>query len=277
MLSLPQWASSSETEIGEILIIVLSGRAHNRRKPTVDQPPTRGGVARNADFERSKCQITKIAESDCPIFVPSTIVPKLAMAGTDQPRKRAAKRQARKDEAKRPAQKDAAVRWGEADVLDVYPLIKAFTASLMSNPAQAEDAAHAAVLGIVAGLPTVEARTKAKFRSWCFQIARNKIKDIYRSKHVSRTDSLDEEDVRRMVEAGFGGGELPAAIKVDLDFFLGKLREARFPCVELLYDHFLNGESYEELGKEMGISASAVRMQVNRCWGTLQKIAAKYS
>jgi RNA polymerase sigma factor (sigma-70 family) len=199
------------------------------------------------------------------------------MAGTDQPRKRAAKRQARKDEAKRPAQKDAAVRWGEADVLDVYPLIKAFTASLMSNPAQAEDAAHAAVLGIVAGLPTVEARTKAKFRSWCFQIARNKIKDIYRSKHVSRTDSLDEEDVRRMVEAGFGGGELPAAIKVDLDFFLGKLREARFPCVELLYDHFLNGESYEELGKEMGISASAVRMQVNRCWGTLQKIAAKYS
>ena len=221
--------------------------------------------------------MTKIAESDCPIFGPSTIVPKLAMAGTAQPRKRAAKRQARKDEAKRPAQKDAAVRWGEADVLEVYPLIKAFTANRIADPAQAEDAAHAAILGIVAGLPTVEATTKAKFRSWCFRIARNKINDIYRSKHVVRTDSLDEEDVRRMVEAGFGGGELPSAIKVDLDFFLGKLREARFPCVELLYDHFLNGESYEELGKEMGISANAVRMQVNRCWGTLQKIAAKYS
>ena len=190
------------------------------------------------------------------------------MAGTAQSRKRA---------AKHPAKKEAGIRWGEADVLEVYPLIKAFTANRMADPVQAEDAAQAAILGIVAGLPKVKARTKAKFRSWCFRIARNKINDNYRSKHVSRTDSLDDDEVRRFVEAGFGGGELPAAIKVDLEFFLGKLREARFPCVELLYHHFLNGESYEDLGKEMGISAAAVRMQVNRCWGTLQKIAAKYS
>lgn len=199
------------------------------------------------------------------------------MAGTAQPRKRAAKRPARKDGAKSSAQKDARVRWGEADVLEVYPLIKAFAANLMSNPAQAEDAAHASVLGIVAGLPKVKARTKAKFGAWCFQIARNKINDIRRSKHVARTDSLDEDEVRRTVEAGYGGGELPAAITVDLEFLLGKLREARFPCVELLEYHFLIGLSFKDLSSITGTSAAAVRMQVRRCWGTLQKIAAKYS
>ncbi len=165
--------------------------------------------------------------------------------------------------------------WGHDAVLDIYPQIQAFVIGRLGWQI-GPDVVHDAIEAILRKLSAVRATRQLEFRAWCFRIARNKIADVLRSKYANRVQPLDPAELVNIVEAGAEGGELSLGIRSDLDYLLALLRASKFPCDEVLWQHFIFGLGDEELAVNYEISKNAARMKIERCWDAARKIAKRH-
>jgi len=178
---------------------------------------------------------------------------------------------------KKPSRMEAQVIWGHDAVLDIYPQIQAFVIGRLGWQI-GPDVVHQAIEVILEKLPQVRATIWLQFRAWCFRIARHKIADALRSKYASqdRIQPLDPTELVNIVEAGAEGGELSLGIHSDLRYLLALLRASKFPCDEVLWQHFIFGLGDEELAVIYGITKNAARMRIQRCWDAAKKIAKRH-
>ena len=129
--------------------------------------------------------------------------------------------------------------------------------SHMLHKEDAEDVVHDVFVKYMYGLhlPMDEAHEKA----WFIRVTVNQCCDALRKKKYRMHDSLD--DVQEI--AKFENPELQ-----DLMAALQKLPPKYRSIVDL---HYLEGYSVEEVGKIMGLSASAVKMRLKRSRGFLKE------
>ncbi len=167
--------------------------------------------------------------------------------------------------------------WGHDAVLEVYPQLQAFVIGRLGWQI-GPDVVSEAIEVILKKLPEVRATTQLQFRAWCFRIARNKIADVLRSKYASqrRIEPLDSAELVKVMEAGAESSELSLGIRSDLEYLLVHLRASKFPCDEVLWQHFIFGLGAEELATVYEISKDAARMKIQRCWKAARLIAKKH-
>jgi RNA polymerase sigma-70 factor (ECF subfamily) len=112
-------------------------------------------------------------------------------------------------------------------------------------------------------------QTGAPFVSWLIVIARNAIVDHFRSKkNVRELDESNEphsqSDPVSSVEAEFGRAEIREAL-------MGLNGDKR----TVLIMHFIDGFSYEEIGKALGKSEGAIRVIQHRALKDMKKILSE--
>lgn len=159
-------------------------------------------------------------------------------------------------------------------VLEIYPVIQAFIMCRLGWQL-GEEVTHEAVGGILAGLPKIKAKTKRKFRAFCFQVARNKIHDALRSKYGSRAEPLDPLEIAKAVEAGMDLADHPSDAYANLEVVTAVLTALKSTCREVLVEFFIADLEHEQIALLHDTSKDAVRMKIDRCLKEARRIAMK--
>ena len=164
--------------------------------------------------------------------------------------------------------------WGQEAVFAAYPLIQAFVFSRL-GPQEGEDVVEKILVVLLGDLGKVTAITPSGFISWCYGVARNKVMDAWRSQRRDKILPMDPEDLVKIADAGAEAGGLSPGVRMDLDFLLKLLLQAKPPCVELLQDHVLLGVEANELAAVYGIKVDAMRRRIERCFAVANLLARK--
>ena len=159
-------------------------------------------------------------------------------------------------------------------VLEIYPFIQAFIMCRLGWQL-GEEVTHEAIGAILAGLPKIRAKTKRKFRAFCFRVARNKISDALRSKYGNRAIALDPLEIAKALEAGVDDGDEGSTVYSDVALLNAILAASKSTCREVLVDHFIADLEYEEIASLYGTSKDAIRMKISRCLIEAKRIAKK--
>ncbi len=130
---------------------------------------------------------------------------------------------------------------------------------------QVEPLLNDILIAIALGLDRVRGKDEKQFWRWCYQIARNKLADLHEGINADPTLPFDPKDLAETIEASATHTPLSAGERLDLEYALDLLRAAKPPCVGYLWDHYILGLDYTELGHLYGLSPDAMRMQVKRC------------
>ncbi len=160
-------------------------------------------------------------------------------------------------------------------VLEIYPVIQAFIICRLGWQL-GEDVTHEAVGAMLAGLPKIKAKTKRKFRAFCFRVARNKISDALRSKYGNRAEAVDPLELAKAIEAGMEDADEGSTLYSDLALLNAVLAASKSTCREVLVEHFIADLEYEEIASFYGTSKDAIRMKINRCLTEAKRIAKNY-
>lgn len=172
-----------------------------------------------------------------------------------------------------PSKRKARFVCNKKAVLEIYPVIQAFIICRLGWQI-GEDVTHEAVGAILAGLPKIKAKTKRKFRAFCFRVARNKISDALRSKYGNRAEALDPLEIAKAFEAGRDDDEA-STVYSDLALLNAVLAASKSTCRELLVEHFIADLEYEVIASFYGTSKDAIRMKIKRCLKEAKRIAKK--
>lgn len=164
--------------------------------------------------------------------------------------------------------------FGKEAVEEIYPIIRAFIIGQLGWQI-GEDVSHDAVRAILAGLPNVRAKTKRKFRAFCFRVARNKIYDALRSKYGNKAEPLDPIQLAKFIEAGMDASHLTSSAVADLEDLQRLLKSLKFACGRLLVEFFLMDLEQDEIAVMYDVSKDAVRMKIHRCLQEAKRIAKK--
>jgi len=136
-----------------------------------------------------------------------------------------------------------------------------------------EDVVQNSLLSIVTHLPEFEG--DAQFENWCFRIAHHRLVDYFRVEHRTKIESLDREEIWRIVEASEQTTSMTAEQRETLAEALELIALAKPPCAKALNLRFIAGLSFDELGRAFGKSADAARVQVRRCLELAQQLLSK--
>ncbi|MHB9009174.1 MAG: RNA polymerase sigma factor [Limisphaerales bacterium] len=154
------------------------------------------------------------------------------------------------------------------------PLLAFLRGQVRSGPA--EDLLQSTLTAVFRQLDTCRATTGRSFLGWCYGIASNKVKDHWRSKHVTRTLVLDPDELREVMHAATAEDPITPGERTDLEYALELLRQSKPPCVEALWNHYVLEMSYQDLAEIEGRSPDAVRVEISRCLKLAQSLIAKY-
>jgi len=138
-----------------------------------------------------------------------------------------------------------------------------------------EDAFQETLVALNHNLNKCRARTDPQVWAWCYQTARHKMADQWRRTAGRVVVSLDQEEVRRAVEASGRDERISREEREELDYALALLRSAKPPCVDYLWDRIALGLSYKEMTEIYGLRADAARMRVERCLKLAQELVSK--
>lgn len=153
----------------------------------------------------------------------------------------------------------------------VYPRIHAFVVSRLGWQV-GEDVVQEAMLGIFKGLGKIRGSSEGEFRAYCYRVEANKVNDALRSKYVGRVQPLDPEVLAETIAAGSEGG-LSASDRRDLEDLLILLRQAKFPCDEVLRYVLLPGLEIADVAAVYDVSYDAARMKISRCLRAAEALA----
>ncbi len=173
-----------------------------------------------------------------------------------------------------PSRREGEFVCDKASVVEIYPAIQAFIIGRLGWQL-GEDATSETLRGILKRLPSIRAGTKKDFRSFCFGVAHHKINDVLRSKYGNKAKPLETAELAGFIEVGGNSPSLSPGTKDDLQLILGLLNASKFPCDQILSDHFLIGWEVEVLASGLGVSKDAMRMKIQRCLDEARRIAKK--
>ncbi|HRY49105.1 MAG TPA: sigma-70 family RNA polymerase sigma factor [Candidatus Paceibacterota bacterium] len=145
-------------------------------------------------------------------------------------------------------------------------------------PEMADDICQETVVAIAKNLHRFYGETDQQFKSWCFGISRNKTNDCLRKLAKEKAEPLDVIDIdslENVIEASANEEPMSAGEKMDLDYALNLLRNAKPPCLHYLWIHYVDGLSHNEMARILGQTYNAVRMQIKRCLKLAQSLVTK--
>lgn len=154
----------------------------------------------------------------------------------------------------------------------VRPSLYVFIAARCA-PDQVEDVLQETLVVIATKIATVQCEADAQVWAWCYSTARNKLKQCYQQAQRHPTESLDVEEIRRMVEAVAAEAQpLPDGLRLDLEDALKLLEFGVPPCRDLLWDHYVLGLDYQEIADRHRLAYDTARMKIHRCLERAQEM-----
>jgi len=157
---------------------------------------------------------------------------------------------------------------------EVSPPLRAFIHRQLRDPA-ADEVCQDTWLGIVNGLERFRGKTEAKFWSWCWGIARHKVRSHLRRQARDRLEFLDLDSLPAAIAAADTRRGISLAERLELDEALALLRAVAPPCVEYLWRFYVLGWTDQELARAYGTSEAALRMRRQRCLRLALKLVTK--
>lgn len=157
------------------------------------------------------------------------------------------------------------MRVAEEIASEVAPRLGAFILSNCRRPDMADDVRQETLVGIVNNLHQFRGATDSMFWSWCYHIARNKISNHLGRRGTRPLVTTDTEDLWEVVEASAQSNPMSAGERLDLEYAMELLRQAKPPCYDYLWQYYIFGWDYDEVALVAGLSHDAARMQIKRC------------
>lgn len=143
------------------------------------------------------------------------------------------------------------------------------------DPDQVEDVLQDTLVVIATKLDTLRCDVNEQVWGWCYAIARNKLKQLHEKARRQPTESLELEEIRRVVDALAAEDPPPTGERLDLEEALQLLEFGQPPCRQLLWWHYVLGLDYQELADLLDLSYDAVRMKIKRCLERAQELFGK--
>ncbi|MBI3867410.1 MAG: sigma-70 family RNA polymerase sigma factor [Verrucomicrobia bacterium] len=153
----------------------------------------------------------------------------------------------------------------------IEPRLRLFVFGALARPA-AEDVHQEALKGVAAGLAGFAGSTPGEFWGWCYRIARNKVSDHLRKQAAERAQLMPPEELMRLVEVSGRDTALSSADRLDLEYALKLLAEAKPECRDYLWKHYILGLDYREIAEEQSLTYDNVRMRIGRCLDEAQSL-----
>ena len=147
--------------------------------------------------------------------------------------------------------------------------------AILSNPHEAEEAAQVAFIKAYRALGSFHG--DSSFRTWLTRIGLNHCRDLLRTRKKRRFLSLEIllEEGRKVPDALIERlPEPPEPLPVLTPEMLGSLSEGERKIVELVRDRE-GCISYEEIGKELGLSLDGVKGRLKRARAKLHQWVEK--
>ena len=156
----------------------------------------------------------------------------------------------------------------------VRPSLFVFIAARCA-PDRAEDVLQDTLVVIATKLAGFQCEADAQVWAWCYKIAANKLKQCHQQTQRHPTESLDVEEIRRLVEAVAAEESLPDGVRLDLEDALKLLEFGVPPCRDLLWFHYVLGLDYQEIANLYLMAYDTARMKIHRCLERAQELLGK--
>ena len=156
----------------------------------------------------------------------------------------------------------------------VRPSLHVFIAARCA-PDQAEDVLQDTLVVIATKLTGFQCEADKQVWAWCYKIASNKLKQCHQQAQRHPTESLDVEEIRRLVEAVAAEESLPDGVRLDLEDALKLLEFGVPPCRDLLWFHYVLGLCYQEIASLYRLAYDTARMKIHRCLERAQELLGK--
>ena len=162
------------------------------------------------------------------------------------------------------------IRLAEEIANEIAPKLRLFIRSNTKNKV-ADVVFQETLRGIFGKLHQFHSNTDGQFWAWCYTIARNEIKQIIRTEAREMADAVAPEVLEELIEAA--PPRLTKEDKLDLEFAMNLLRQARPPCYYYLWYSYVLECTNAEIAAEFDLSsADAARMQIDRCLKLVQSL-----
>lgn len=162
-------------------------------------------------------------------------------------------------------------RMGKASFIFDYiePELRLFIMGKV-HPNEAEDVLQETFKAILTGLDSFRGKKSREFWKWCYQIARNKIADHYRTN--SRVMLFQKEEVASLLRLSSRTETFTAEDRADVKHAMDVLEKSKPGCQEILWKRYVIGFTYDEIAEELGLKSDLIRMRVNRCLSAARKL-----
>jgi RNA polymerase sigma factor (sigma-70 family) len=141
-------------------------------------------------------------------------------------------------------------------------------------PDMADDVLQEVLHAIAVSLNKFEGRSNGEFWSWCYGIARNKLKDHYQSQTDERVQTFAPDELWQIMDDAERTAPMSSGDRLDLEYALKLLGASKPECRELLWRHYVKGHDYGEIAEEEGIKYDAARMKIGRCLSLAQSLVS---
>jgi RNA polymerase sigma-70 factor (ECF subfamily) len=166
-------------------------------------------------------------------------------------------------------------RTNMADVIyfKIEPSLRLFIFAKVP-PSEIDDIMQEILVAVFQNLDKFNGKTDKEFWKWCYQIARNKISDMYRKKKSSRLEPLPVEELWPLVEESAGWNPISPQDRLDLEHAMNLLSESKPECRFSLWEHYVVGLDFSEMAIELGLEYDAMRRRIERCLTLARKLIA---
>lgn len=129
----------------------------------------------------------------------------------------------------------------------------------------AKDAHQETLTGIAEGLQEFKGENDAEVWGWMYSIARNKARDQFRGRQMQLATIVDTDLLRESVKAVHDESPFTDMERAELQEAIDLLKASSPPCVHYLWDRYVVGLTFVELGREYEVTTEAARKRVERC------------
>lgn len=164
------------------------------------------------------------------------------------------------------ASRNAAARehWAVEFICEVGPDLQRYLQTRCRKE-DAKDAHQETLTGIVEGLQEFTGENDANVWGWMYSIARNKARDQFRGGQMRLATIVDTDLLRESVKAVHEDSPITGVERAELQEAIDLLKASSPPCVHYLWDRYVVGLTFVELGKEYEVTEEAARKRVERC------------
>jgi RNA polymerase sigma factor (sigma-70 family) len=153
----------------------------------------------------------------------------------------------------------------------IYPPLTLFIRS-HARAENCEDILQECLVAIFKSLRAFHGGTDEMFLGFVYRIARNKIADSFRGRKMELRIEADPEILREALAPLFDEPSLSPDTVAVLNEALELLAASDYPCVGWLWQHYVLGFSFVEMGALEGVTSDAVRKRIGRCLALAQKL-----